>query len=564
MARKSRKKPLSQNEMIGLAAVPFTDAVPKIPTAAYGRLSVEEEVNGQSRENQIALLQDYIEHQSDLKLEATYFDNGYTGTNFNRPDFIRLMNDVRQKKISCIVVKDLSRFGRNMLEASYYIEKVFPFLGVRLIAVTDHFDSSRKADIDSLSVPLRNLVNELYAKDISRKIWSSMQKKKKDGFAGGNSAPYGYIRNPITKRNEIDPETAFYVQLIFMWAQLNVSLNEIANRLQLLGAPTPRERLHQLGIHKKTREWIWRPTAVRNILENQTYVGDTVSNKTNQALFAGQPKRKIPKENWMITPNTHPAIIPRDDFESVQKQIKISKQNYHKGRDATALINEKLKDELPEMVFCADCGERMIYDRLPHGATDDKKVCYYICKGRNLNCACLGHQITANLLQILVMDQIHQYLLYLCDRERVVDQVQSRINIHSSVAEANSHYFQINAKVQELADKRRKLYEDYVAGVLEFTEYQEIRATYTAEYDRCRKALEKAIQDRKNAEANITEFKNKMEELKKYIDDQEFDTKLVRSLVQRIEVGKDRHIHLVYKFPVPFFPVEEVIEHDHK
>ena len=239
--------------------------------------------------------------------------------------------------------------------------------------------------MESISVPLRNLVNELYAKDISRKIWSSLQKKKKDGFAAGNSAPYGYIRNPITKRNEIDPETAFYVQLIFMWAQLGVSMNEIANRLQLLGAPTPRERLHQLGIHRKTWEWIWRPTAVRNILENQTYVGDTVSNKTTQALFAGQSKRLVPADEWIITPNTHPAIIPRDDFEAVQEQIKRSQQHYREGREATASINKKLKDELPEMVFCADCGARMEFDRFPHGATEEKKVCYYICKGRELD-----------------------------------------------------------------------------------------------------------------------------------------------------------------------------------
>ena len=559
MARKSRKKPL-QNELVGLDMVPLTDTVPQIPTAAYGRLSVEEEADGQSRENQIALLQDYIGRQDDLELAGTYFDNGYTGTNFNRPEFIRLMDDVRQKKIRCIVVKDLSRFGRNMLEASYYIEKVFPFLGVRLIAITDHFDSSRKSDMESLSVPLRNLVNELYAKDISRKVWSSLQKKKKDGFAVGSAAPYGYIRNPITKRNEIDHETAFYVQLIFMWAQLGVSRNEIANRLQLLGAPTPRQRLHQLGIIKKTREWIWRPTAVGNILENQTYVGDTVSNKTNQALFAGQAKRKIPENEWIITPNTHPAIIPRDDFEVIQKQLKMSQQCYRERRESTASINEKLKDELPEMVFCADCGERMDFDRLPHGATDEKKVCYYICKGRNLDSACLGHQITANLLQMLVMDQIHQYFLYLCDRESIVDQMQDSINLQGSVAGANGRCLQINAKVQELADKRRKLYEDYVAGVLDFEEYQEVRATYTAEYHRCKAALETAIQERKNAETQIKEFKDKLEKFRKYLDVRDFDSNLVRALIQRIEIGSDRHIHLVYKFSAPVFPEEEAVE----
>lgn len=178
---------------------------------------------------------------SELNYVDTYFDNGFTGTNFKRPAFTRLMNDVRQKKIKCIVVKDLSRFGRNYLEAGYYIETVFPFLGVRLIAVTDHFDSTRKEDMESLALPIRNMVNTMYAKDISKKVWTSLQRKKEAGYAVGSDAPFGYIRNPVTKRNEIDPETAFYVQLIFQWVLMGVAIFEIARRLTLLKVPTPRE-----------------------------------------------------------------------------------------------------------------------------------------------------------------------------------------------------------------------------------------------------------------------------------------------------------------------------------
>ena len=159
----------------------------------------------------------------------------------SRPAFTRLMNDVRQKKIKCVVVKDLSRFGRNYLEAGYYIETVFPFLGVRLIAVTDNFDSTRTEDMESLALPIRNMVNAMYAKDISKKIWTSLQRKKEAGYAVGNDAPYGYIRNPVTKRNEIDPEAAFYVQLIFQWELMGVPIFEIARRMTLLQVPTPRE-----------------------------------------------------------------------------------------------------------------------------------------------------------------------------------------------------------------------------------------------------------------------------------------------------------------------------------
>lgn len=189
MARKSRKNLPQPEQAAASVLLPELEEA-KIPAAIYGRLSVEDEEKEESMETQIALVQDYINRSSELSYVDTYFDNGFTGTNFKRPAFTRLMNDVRQKKIKCIVVKDLSRFGRNYLEAGYYIETVFPFLGIRLIAVTDNFDSTRKEDMESLALPIRNMVNAMYAKDISKKIWTSLQRKKEAGYAVGNDAPY--------------------------------------------------------------------------------------------------------------------------------------------------------------------------------------------------------------------------------------------------------------------------------------------------------------------------------------------------------------------------------------
>lgn len=162
MARKSRKNLPQPEQAAASVLLPELEEA-KIPAAIYGRLSVEDEEKEESMETQIALVQDYINRSSELSYVDTYFDNGFTGTNFKRPAFTRLMNDVRQKKIKCIVVKDLSRFGRNYLEAGYYIETVFPFLGIRLIAVTDNFDSTRKEDMESLALPIRNMVNEMFS-----------------------------------------------------------------------------------------------------------------------------------------------------------------------------------------------------------------------------------------------------------------------------------------------------------------------------------------------------------------------------------------------------------------
>ena len=320
MARKSRKNLPQPEQAVISVQFPELDEG-KIPTAIYGRLSVEDNEDNESMETQIALVQDFINRSSELNYVDTYFDNGFTGTNFKRPAFTRLMNDVRQKKIKCIVVKDLSRFGRNYLEAGYYIETVFPFLGIRLIAVNDHFDSTRKEDMESMALPIRNMVNTMYAKDISKKVWSSLQRKKEAGYAVGSDAPFGYIRNPVTKRNEIDPETAFYVQLIFQWALMGVAIYEIARRMTLLQVPTPREWHRKIVEGKEVVTYKkWGETSVRHMLANQTYVGDTINNKSTQRFFAGQELKNLKGEKMRMYEEYAAGTLSLDNYKNKKQE----------------------------------------------------------------------------------------------------------------------------------------------------------------------------------------------------------------------------------------------------
>lgn len=438
MARKSRKNLPQPEQAVISVQFPELDEG-KIPTAIYGRLSVEDNEDNESMETQIALVQDFINRSSELNYVDTYFDNGFTGTNFKRPAFTRLMNDVRQKKIKCIVVKDLSRFGRNYLEAGYYIETVFPFLGVRLIAVNDNFDSTRKEDMESMALPIRNMINTMYAKDISKKVWSSLQRKKEAGYAVGSDAPFGYIRNPVTKRNEIDPETAFYVQLIFQWALMGVAIYEIARRMTLLQVPTPREWHRKIVEGKEVVTYKkWGETSVRHMLANQTYVGDTINNKSTQRFFAGQDKRDLSKEQWYVAKNTHPAIIARDDFEKVQEILTKNQKVFKTVRAETEQIRTEYQNDLAGMVFCADCGRPMDFDRLPHGAEESKKVCYYICRARQADDKCIGHQITEKLLKALVMDQLHLFIVRLSDKRKILEELRKIEDMQNPVYRAKS------------------------------------------------------------------------------------------------------------------------------
>ena len=548
MARKSRKNlPQPEQAVISMQFPELDEG--KIPTAIYGRLSVEDNEDNESMETQIALVQDFINRSSELNYVDTYFDNGFTGTNFKRPAFTRLMNDVRQKKIKCIVVKDLSRFGRNYLEAGYYIETVFPFLGVRLIAVNDNFDSTRKEDMESMALPIRNMINTMYAKDISKKVWSSLQRKKEAGYAVGSDAPFGYIRNPVTKRNEIDPETAFYVQLIFQWALMGVAIYEIARRMTLLQVPTPREWHRKIVEGKDVVTYKkWGETSIRHMLANQTYVGDTINNKSTQKFFAGQDKRDLSKEQWYVAKNTHPAIIARDDFEKVQDILAKNQKVFKTVRAETEQIRTEYQNDLAGMVFCADCGRSMDFDRLPHGAEENKKVCYYICRARQADDKCIGHQITEKLLKALVMDQLHLFIVRLSDKRKILEELRKIEDMQNPAYRAKSEVMSLTDKVGQIAKKREQLYADYVAGAVDSEEYQQIREEYSRQYDSLRTALQRAEAKKMEVEQQIREYLNMTSNLEAHLDDCGFDAQLVKSLVQRIEVSADKRIRIVFGF----------------
>ena len=303
------------------------------------------------------------------------------------------------------------------------------------------------------------MVNAMYAKDISKKIWTSLQRKKEAGYAVGNDAPYGYIRNPVTKRNEIDPEAAFYVQLIFQWELMGVPIFEIARRMTLLQVPTPREWHRKMVEGKEVLACKkWGVTTIRHILENQTYVGDTINNKSTQKLFAGQDKRDLPKEQWYVAKNTHPAIIARDDFEKVQKILDKNRAVFHTVRAKSEQIRTEYQNDLAGMVFCADCGRPMEFERLPHGAEESKKVCYYICKARQADDKCIGHQITEKLLKALIMDQLHLFITQLSDRRKVVEELRKIEDVQNPVYRAKGEIMSLTDKVSQMAKKREQLY----------------------------------------------------------------------------------------------------------
>lgn len=301
----------------------------------------------------------------------------------------------------------------------------------------------------------------------------------------------------------------------------------------------------------------WGVTTIRHILENQTYVGDTINNKSTQKLFAGQDKHDLPKEQWYVAKNTHPAIIARDDFEKVQKILSKNRKVFHTVRAKSEQIRSEYQNDLAGMVFCADCGRPMEFERLPHGAEESKKVCYYICKARQADDKCIGHQIPEKLLKALIMYQLHLFIVQLSDKRKVLEELQKIEDVQNPVYRAKGEIMSLTDKVSQMAKKREQLYADYVAGVVDSEDYQLIREDYSRQYDSLRTALQEAENKKVQVEQQIEEYLNMASHLEEHLDNFEFDIQLVKSLAQRIEVSADKRIRIIFGFRDVFAEVEK-------
>ena len=333
-------------------------------TAIYARLSREDNLNSSdSIENQLALLNEYVSNRPYLQLAGTFVDNGYTGTDFDRPEWQKLMEAVQTKEIDCIVVKDLSRLGRNYIETGEFLEKICPFFGIRFIAINDGFDTDTVEASGQLSVSLSNIINDYYAKDISRKVSSALRSKMENGDFIGAWEKYGYLKDPNNKNQLIiNPETAPVVKQIFLWRSEGMSYMGINKKLNDSGVLSPGQYKANRGIvtnnNQKDRVILWNKHMITEILKDITYLGHLAQRKASQCLYAGISFHRTEEQDWIIVENTHEPIIEQELFDKVQaiNSAAVEKSKANSGK----------YDHLPKAVniygkkfTCADCGSVM-------------------------------------------------------------------------------------------------------------------------------------------------------------------------------------------------------------
>lgn len=337
VARKSRRNLDTNTNMINK----------QYRTAIYIRLSLEDSRKdcGESIENQMEYLKSYIKDTVDLRLEQIYCDNGFTGTNFQRPEWNRLMEDVKNGKINCILVKDLSRVGRDYIETGEYLETIFPALSVRFISVNDKYDSNNPNCMkESIRITLINLMNSLYAKDISRKVSATLNIKLQRGDYQGSHPPYGYLFSEEGNHKLIiDEEASEIVRQIFIWKVNEYSDSEIAKELNQRRISTPNVHFYKLGLIQSERynqKMYWHNSTIKRITENQVYIGNIIRGKSKESLYHNIAYHEVPKTEWTIVKHMHEAIISEAMFQTVQ-QIRM---NVRKCRGKLTPLEHKLED----------------------------------------------------------------------------------------------------------------------------------------------------------------------------------------------------------------------------
>ena len=551
MARKSRKNTGAVIE----APVQISNY---FSTAIYVRLSIEnsgKDDDGDSIANQISFCKAYLAEHTDLKLYDMYEDNGEKGTNFDRPAFKRMMDDIRGGKVKCVLVKDLSRFGRDYIEAGEYLEKIFPFMGIRFISITDGYDSLTCDDAEgALMIPLKNMINDVYAKDISRKIITSFRARQEKGEFLPAFAPYGYVKSKeVAYRYEIDQETAPYVRMIFEWKAEGVSHNEICKRLNDMGAVTPARRKVDLGIWRaeKYKHTVWHGRTIIDIMKNPTYTGCIVYGRIPKSLYEGIKMHRAPEEEWRYVPDAHEPIVSQELFDKVQKMFADRAEKFKAKMDENAPLRELVTNHFKGKIYCGDCGKRMRFVK----PTDkrypvDQDHAVYVCGGYldSGYSRCSRHSIRYPVVADAVLAAINMQLELALKQEQLIRQMRGSIREKSLIDKYVGQINYLSQELKKINNKRESLFENFAEGILDEAEYQFAKKKYDDEAAEIERKL--TVEKSKKVQLDdILSLSNEwLEAIHKAENITEIDAGLVKHLVSSVKIFEDNRVEVELNF----------------
>ena len=519
-------------------------------TALYARLSKDDDLVGDSNSivHQKEMLAKYAKEHGFTNTEF-YVDDGYSGTNFNRPDFQRMMSDVEEGKISTVIVKDMSRFGRDYIMVGYYTEIYFSNLDIRFIAINDNVDSDIQTENDL--TPFKNVFNEWYAKDTSKKIRAVFKAKGNSGKHLTTNPPFGYKKDPNDKEKWIiDDEAAATVRRIFQMYVDGYRISEIGHKLTEEKVETPILYYMNRGIKTNARSEypeIWDLMSIKYILSQTAYAGHTVNFQTAVKSYKTKKQIRLPKEDWIIYRNTQEPIIDEKTFETVQQMRKVKR--------ARTKYNEP--NMFSGLLYCADCGNHLTIQRVARNRKMDNFSCATYRKKKKGLCSC--HRILVSDLETIVKEDLQKVCEYafLHEKEFTDEYLSgSKKETEKFQSKTKAELKRLSERQEEIGKIIRKLYEDNVNGRITDERFDFLAKSYEDEGNE----LKTKIQELKNALASSVQEEEKLSKflkvVKSYTEIEELTPEILNSFIEKIYIGetekydgrKMQEVEIIYKF----------------
>lgn len=527
---------------------------------AYYRLSKEDgdKAESDSIVNQKALVREFLKVHSDIQIYKERVDDGYTGVNFERPSFQAMLEDIKSGKVNCVIVKDLSRFGRNYIEAGRYIEKIFPYLGVRFIAINDNIDTASAASAsDEMLIPFKNLINDAYCRDISIKVRSHLDIKRKNGQYIGSFAPYGYKKSSTNKNQlVVDENAASIVRQIFKWRLEGMSGSRIADKLNELGIPTPMQYKHdngekfQCGFSRKASPR-WQANGVNYILRNETYTGVLLQGKTFSPNYKIRKRIKKEEKDWIRCENSHEAIISKEDFDMVHGFFE---------SDTRVSPDEQALYLFSGLAKCGHCNGNMTRKTIP---ANGKKYVYLVCVENKNKTGCTNNKnIPLNKLEKVILKVINLQIEKVFELSRIMklaDELSYRgyfgEKLQGSIMDKE---LEIDKKQQYVSN----LYQDYKDGILSKEEYLELKDFYRQKIADLEKEIQALKVECEEIDGDRSAQQQWMQQFIVYRGFTELSRELLVRLVDEIKIYDKDRIEVTFKFQSEYEHVLEYLKGD--
>lgn len=527
--------------------------------AEYLRISREDgdKEESDSIGSQKDITHEYVEQNDDIVFVDEYIDDGWTGTNFDRPDFERMVSDIKNGAVNCIIVKDLSRLGRNYILVGQYLEMIFPLLNIRFISVVDRIDSVKDpASINNALVSFKNVMNDEYCRDISNKVRASLDRKRGKGEFIGSFASYGYAKDPEDRHHlVIDPIAAEVVRSIYQWFLGGMSIIGIAKKLNRLGVPNPTMYKKQLGLNYRHPEGelgdgLWPDSSVKRILKNRIYTGDMVQSKTKIKSYKVQVCTNVPEEKWVIVPDTHEAIIPREQFETVQQLLR---------RDTRTAPGAAHVSIFGGYIRCADCRRAM---GKKSAVQPYKKYYYYVCQTfrKGGKAACTKHTIREEKLYQAVLTTIQAQIQLAVSMDDVLQELKAkdiRARRSSRLEAMLEGKKQEHAKISQF---KIDLYPDWKSGIISKSEYLSLKEKFDKQLEQIEEAAANIKEEIKQYRETASVENQFIKHFLKYRNITELSREVIVELIEMIYVHEGGTITIDFKYQDEYQRLLDLLE----